>query len=64
MSRLWIGGVCLLAAGWLTVTAPPELGAGPWRHCVQTTQLNCYLTGDVPPGAVIVWSGPEADIPK
>ena len=63
----------------LAVIAPvpePEPGTGPWRHCIEvqvlpptdtflgTTRLDCYLTGDVPEGARIVWSGYESNIPR
>lgn len=64
-----IAGLILAVVMWFHVTAPPELGAGPIRHCTSAPatldgQWECFLPGDVPAGATVVWTGPEADIPK
>lgn len=72
MKRLAAVVAVVGAVAYVTVLQPdapmPPTPANPYRYCVESAKpdhrWDCYLLGDVPNGATVVWAGLQSDIPR
>lgn len=67
MKRLAAVVAAVGAVAYVTVlqpSAPTPTPTNPYVYCVNVSERECYVNGEVPDGAVIEWAGRSSDVPR